>query len=68
LKRKAHKGELLPAPLFAERLGGSSLDSSAAVVFSLNVEGTPYYPEVLASPPHDERHAAKLAQWYRRRA
>ncbi|WP_143331056.1 hypothetical protein [Burkholderia aenigmatica] len=66
LKQQVHDGELLPAPRFAKRLGASlrqlaRLEDSGGV-FSIAVDGTPYYPALLASPLYDRRRLRKICR------
>lgn len=66
LRRKACDGELLRAPRFAEQLGISLRElarlESKGDVFSVDVDGTPHYPALLASPSYDPRRLRKVCR------
>lgn len=69
LRRLVFAGELLIAPFFAERLGISMeqlvrLEESGSV-FSVDVDGTPYYPAFFADPNYDQRRLRKLCRLIR---
>ncbi|PHP85808.1 hypothetical protein CFB52_027180 [Burkholderia sp. AU18528] len=69
LKRMVFAGELLIAPFFAERLG-ISMEQLARLedsgnVFSVHVDGTPYYPAFFAAPDYNHRRLRKICRLIR---
>ncbi|WP_175925974.1 hypothetical protein [Burkholderia cepacia] len=69
LKRMVFAGELLIAPFFAERLG-ISMEQLARLedsgnVFSVHVDGTPYYPAFFAAPNYNQRRLRKICRLIR---
>ncbi|WP_035489142.1 hypothetical protein [Burkholderia multivorans] len=69
LKRMVFAGELLIAPFFAERLG-ISMEQLARLedsgnVFSVHVDGTPYYPTFFAAPTYHQRRLQKICRLIR---
>ncbi|TGN99215.1 hypothetical protein [Burkholderia sp. USMB20] len=66
LRRHVRAGDLLIAPFFARRLGINMQQLArrerSGSVFSVDVDGTPYYPAFFTSPGYNQRRLRKLCR------
>ncbi|MEX3785802.1 hypothetical protein [Paraburkholderia sp. BR14374] len=65
LLRRVHEGELVSASVLAERMGVSSRQLAhlerRGGIYSVDLDGTPFYPALFASPNYDQRRLRRVS-------